>query len=87
MQVVQNYAKQQRYDLVLADGFIYANPALDITPAILSGPEVAGAGSPPRSGGPRQVNAARRGRRGPFLHGRLTRGARGPIRLRAARRS
>lgn len=36
VQVVQNYAKQQRYDLVLADGVIYAEPALDITPAILS---------------------------------------------------
>jgi outer membrane protein len=36
VQVVQNYAKQQRYDLVLADGVIYANSALDITPAILS---------------------------------------------------
>lgn len=35
-QVVQGYAKQQRYDLVLADGFIYADQALDITPAILS---------------------------------------------------
>jgi len=34
-QVVQSYAKQQRYDLVLADGFIYADQALDITPAIL----------------------------------------------------
>ena len=35
-QIVQAYAKQQGYDLVLADGFIYANTALDITPAILS---------------------------------------------------
>ena len=35
-QVVQNYAKQQRYDLVLADGVIYASSALDITPAILT---------------------------------------------------
>jgi len=35
-QVVQTYAKQQGYDLVLADGYIYANNALDITPAILS---------------------------------------------------
>ena len=35
-QVVQNYAKQQGFDLVLADGFIYASNALDITPAILS---------------------------------------------------
>jgi outer membrane protein len=35
-QVVQTYAKQQGYDLVLADGFIYAKTALDITPAILT---------------------------------------------------
>lgn len=35
-QVVQAYAKQQGYDLVLADGFIYATPTLDITPAILN---------------------------------------------------
>ena len=35
-QVVQNYARQQRFDLVLADGFIYADTALDITPAILN---------------------------------------------------
>jgi Skp family chaperone for outer membrane proteins len=33
---VQDYAKQQRYDLVLADGVIYADQGLDITPAILS---------------------------------------------------
>jgi len=36
VQVVQNYAKEQRYDLVLADGVIYADSALDITPAILT---------------------------------------------------
>jgi len=36
VQVVQTYAKQQRYDLVLADGVIYADQALDITPAILT---------------------------------------------------
>ena len=36
VQVVQTYAKQQRYDLVLADGVIYADTALDITPAILN---------------------------------------------------
>jgi outer membrane protein len=36
VQVVQNYAKQQRYDLVLADGVIYSDSTLDITPAILS---------------------------------------------------
>ena len=36
VQVVQTYAKQQRYDLVLADGVIYADQGLDITPAILN---------------------------------------------------
>ncbi|MGA7540528.1 MAG: OmpH family outer membrane protein [Steroidobacteraceae bacterium] len=36
VQVVQRYAKEQRYDLVLADGVIYADNALDITPAILT---------------------------------------------------
>ena len=36
VQVVQSYAKQQRYDLVLADGVIYSDQALDITPAILT---------------------------------------------------
>jgi outer membrane protein len=36
VQVVQNYAKQQKYDLVLAEGVIYSDSTLDITPAILS---------------------------------------------------
>ncbi len=36
VQVVQSYAKEQKYDLVLADGVIYSDSALDITPAILS---------------------------------------------------
>jgi outer membrane protein len=36
VQVVQNYARQQKYDLVLADGVIYSDATLDITPAILS---------------------------------------------------
>lgn len=36
VQVVQSYAKQQRYDLVLADGVIYSDSTLDITPAILT---------------------------------------------------
>ena len=36
VQVVQNYAKAQKYDLVLADGVIYSDAGLDITPAILS---------------------------------------------------
>ncbi len=36
VQVVQNYARQQKYDLVLAEGVIYSDSTLDITPAILS---------------------------------------------------
>lgn len=48
VQVVQNYAKQQRYDLVLADGVIYANSALDITPAILSALKSQGVRAPVR---------------------------------------
>ena len=36
VQVVQSYAREQRYDLVLADGVIYSDSALDITPAILT---------------------------------------------------
>lgn len=48
VQVVQNYAKQQRYDLVLADGVIYANSALDITPQILSALKSQGGRAPVR---------------------------------------
>jgi len=33
---VRNYAKAQGFDLVIADGVLYANPALDITPAVLA---------------------------------------------------
>jgi outer membrane protein len=33
---VRTYAKGQNYDLVVADGVIYATPTLDITPAILT---------------------------------------------------
>jgi outer membrane protein len=32
---VRTYARAQGYDLVLADGVVYATPAVDITPAIL----------------------------------------------------
>lgn len=35
VQVVQKYAREQHYNLVLADGVIYADSALDITPQIL----------------------------------------------------
>jgi len=33
---VRSYAKAQGFDLVIADGVLYANPALDITPAVLA---------------------------------------------------
>jgi outer membrane protein len=33
---VRTYAKAQNFDLIIADGVIYATAALDITPAILS---------------------------------------------------
>lgn len=32
---VQTYARGQNFDLVITDGVIYANPTLDITPAVL----------------------------------------------------
>jgi outer membrane protein len=35
VKVVQSYARSQHYNLVLADGVIYADSALDITPQIL----------------------------------------------------
>jgi outer membrane protein len=33
---VQTYAKAQNFDLVIAEGVIYANTAMDITPAVLA---------------------------------------------------
>lgn len=33
---VRTYAKSQSFDLIVTDGVIYANPAIDITPAILA---------------------------------------------------
>jgi outer membrane protein len=33
---VRTYAKAQSYDLVIADGVIYATPTIDMTPAILT---------------------------------------------------
>lgn len=33
---VRTYAKGQNFDLVIADGVIYANSAIDITPAVLA---------------------------------------------------
>ncbi len=43
---VQQYAQAQRFDLVLADGVIFANPAIDITQPILAALQAtAGTGS------------------------------------------
>jgi outer membrane protein len=50
---VRTYAKGQKYDLVIADGVIYADTAIDITPAVLaalqarSGKTPAAAAAPP----------------------------------------
>jgi outer membrane protein len=55
---VQAYAQAQKFDLVLADGVIFASPVLDITPQILAGlqargtraPAAGGSGTPPAKG-------------------------------------
>lgn len=49
---VRAYAKAQNYDLVIADGVIYANSAMDITPAILAQLQAAAAKSAPASSTP-----------------------------------
>jgi outer membrane protein len=46
---VRTYAKAQNFDLIVADGVIYANPTIDITAAILSALQTRapkGAGAP-----------------------------------------
>lgn len=43
---VQSYARAQKFDLVLADGVIFANPTLDITQPILAALQAAPAVSP-----------------------------------------
>jgi outer membrane protein len=47
---VQAFAQAQKFDLVLADGVIWAGPALDITPQILSALQARGPRAP--SAGP-----------------------------------
>lgn len=47
---VQSYAQGEKYDLVLADGVIFANPSLDITPQVLAALQAQGARSPSGSG-------------------------------------
>lgn len=36
LEQVQSYAKAQNYDLVMAEGVVYATPAVDITPQVLA---------------------------------------------------
>jgi len=36
VQQVQTFAQAEKFDLVLADGVIFANPTLDITPQVLT---------------------------------------------------
>ena len=50
VEAVQQYAQAQRFDLVLADGVIFANPAIDITQPVLASLQARGAGATtPRS--------------------------------------
>jgi outer membrane protein len=56
---VQAYAQAQKFDLVLADGVIWAGPALDITPQILSALQARGpraSTSPATSPAPKAPN-------------------------------
>ena len=47
---VQAFAQAQKFDLVLADGVIFAGPALDITPQVLSALQARGPRAPATSG-------------------------------------
>lgn len=53
VQQVQLYAQAQRFDLVLADGVIWANPTIDITQPVLAALQASGASVPRGSGTPR----------------------------------
>ena len=57
---VRNYARTQSFDLVLADGVIFASPTLDITPAVLAmlQSKPAAAATPPRAAIPAPAPAA-----------------------------
>ena len=49
---VQNFAQGKKFDLVLADGVIFASPVLDITPQVLSGLQARGVRAPATGGAP-----------------------------------
>ncbi|HEX4051702.1 MAG TPA: OmpH family outer membrane protein [Steroidobacteraceae bacterium] len=46
VEAVQQYAQAQHFDLVLADGVIFANPTLDITQPVLASLQARGAAAP-----------------------------------------
>jgi outer membrane protein len=48
---VQNFAQGQKFDLVLADGVIFAAPVLDVTPQVLSALQARGVRAPASTGG------------------------------------
>jgi outer membrane protein len=48
---VQTFAQGQKFDLVLADGVIFASPVLDITPQVLSALQARGVRAPASTGG------------------------------------
>ena len=48
---VQTFASGQKFDLVLADGVIFAAPVLDITPQVLSALQARGVRAPASTGG------------------------------------
>jgi outer membrane protein len=47
---VQTFAQAQKFDLVLADGVIFAAPVLDVTPQVLSALQARGVRAPASSG-------------------------------------
>src|ERR1700722_16475255 len=47
---VQTYAQGEKFDLVLADGVIFAGPALDITPQVLAAIQAHGVRAPAAGG-------------------------------------
>jgi outer membrane protein len=56
---VRGYAKLQSYDLVVADGVIYATNAVDITPQVLASLQAAGSASPKAAPAPAPKPAAK----------------------------
>lgn len=47
---VQSFAQAQKFDLVLADGVIFASPVLDVTPQVLAALQARGVRAPAASG-------------------------------------